>query len=631
MNQDILISKIVPNPTDTTWAQAYTTLNVYITLSIESSETKKSVASQGKELLEKLQREFFALDDKSLENIKKAVENVSTTITEDYKYSILVGSIVQGVLYIVIASGGQVIIKRAGKTGIIATGIPNELHGFSGKLMHDDIIIFETSDFAEKISLAELSPQLTTSDVSQITENITPLVHGESKGTESAIVLHYNDIGANSVTPTPSEDSDQELEEVPADELNISQENEKEIQETTYEEENLWTKTREDRSIESLGEEDQIHEDQNPKENRPFITLPTFNFVNKRIIIIGAVAVLVIVLVGGVLFQINKQNSDKKLAEFNTIYLPIKNKFDEGVNLISLNKTLALEDLTQTQQLINENLDKFPENSEEHKKLLDLKSQIESKISELGGGGSATNITEFLKPTGDIKSITAISAKGGNLAILDSDGEQVATVTTEGKIQKTYDIEDKAKYITTDEKFIYTLGDTITQVDLGNGNVEVLTEEPTGSSIQSFGSNVYTFTGSDVLKYRAPSYTESSYFTEEPTLKASITDMAISGPVWLLEKNGSVERFTKGINDDIELSGLTGAIGEGAKIYADADLDNVYILDVKNQRVVVIDEEGAFQRQYEGSFMKNANSFAIDEENSVGYVVSKNIVYSFEL
>jgi len=97
--------------------------------------------------------------------------------------------------------------------------------------------------------------------------------------------------------------------------------------------------------------------------------------------------------------------------------------------------------------------------------------------------------------------------------------------------------------------------------------------------------------------------------------------MAISGPVWVLEEDGTIERFTKGVKDDFEATGLNAPIGAGSKIYAEPELDNVYILDVKNQRVVVFDDKGSFVTQYEGSFIKNSINFAIDD----------NTVYSFDL
>jgi hypothetical protein len=621
MNQDILLSKIVPNATDTTWAQAYTTLNVYITLSIEKESGKSPVTPYGKELLEKLQREFFALDDKSLENIKKAVGNVSKTIEKGYRYSILVGAIVNNILYIVVASAGQVAIKRGEQTGIIATGVENELHGFSGKLEHDDIIIFETGDFTEKIPLESLSEYLSSKDVLQIAENITPLVHENSKGTESAIIIQYKDMN--------------NVEHVATDDFEIGegeQTKEEKEPEEKYIPENLWTKERhENRNIEELADDNNQEEEyEEPKKRRQF-ELPSFSLANRRVLILAISVVLIIILVGGILFQLYQKNQAQKTAEFNKVYDPIQEKFNEGKNLESLNKSLALDDFTATSKMVNEILSKYSKGSDEYTKLTELKSESESKISELAGGSSAKNVKEFLKPGNKIKSITAVSAKGGTLVLLDSQGEQVMTIDTNGTIKKTYDIKNSDKFISSDDKFIYTMGTSITSIDRGNGKVTTIIKDVKGDSFDIFGSNVYTLTNGDILKYKAPSYDPNSYFTDKPAFKNTPQDIGISGPIWVLETSGTVERFTKGKNDNVELSGLSGPIADNAKIYADPDNDNVYVMDVKNQRVVSFNEEGEYQTQYEGSFIKDATSFAIDEKNNAGYVVSKNTLYSFDL
>ena len=621
MNQDILLSKIVPNPTDTTWAQAYTTLNVYITLSIENQTGKASVTTQGKELLEKLQREFFALDDKSLENIKKAVGNVTKTIDERYHYSMLVGAIVGDILYIVIGSMGQVTIRRGSSSGIIATGIENELHGFSGKLQHDDIIVFETGDFAKKLPLSELSEYLSASDVLQIAENITPMVHEGSKGSEAAIIIQYKDL--NNIQKSGQKDFDVMEEEEPV---------EKELSEEEYKPENLWTKElHENRGIENISGEEEISEEESTetKSRIPF-KLPAITF-GKRTLVAGVVILLIAILVGSIGYTGHLKSQEKNKAEFSKVFQPAQDKYDEGVKLESLNKSLALEDFNAASSLTKGALSKFSKGSLEYQKLSDLQSKIDGKISGIGGGSSAKNIKEFLKPSGDLKSITAITAKGGTLLVLDAAGKQVATVSTDGKIKKTYNIAEGDSFISSDDKFIYTMGSTITSIDRGNGEVKQVVKGVKGTSFDIFGSNVYSLTGANILKYKAPSYEGASYFTAKPEFKHTPTDISISGPVWVLEENGTIERFTKGKNDGIALTGVTGPLAEGGKIYADPDNTNVYIMDVKNQRVVILNSEGVYQNQYEGSFIKNGISFAIDEKSKAGYVVSKNTIYRFDL
>ncbi len=627
MNQDILLSKIVPNSTDSTWAQAYTTLNVYITLSIESNHAKASVTTHGKELLEKLQREFFALDDKSLENIKKAVGNVTKTIEPDCNYSMIVGAIVGDVLYIVIGSTGQVVIKRNDSSGVIATGVEGELHGFSGKLKHDDVIVFETGDFAKKLPLTDLSEYLDSSDVAQIAENITPIIHESAKGTECAIIIQYKNLSDIQVSEEKDFPLGNNKEE---DEIEDDQ---KEVVEEQYSPQEIWGKEPHDHNgIEELSEEEHFEEEEQKEKKSliPSFKMPKFAF-GKKTIILGIVVLLITVLVGSIAYSGYLRTQQQNIAEFNKVFQPAKEKYDEGEKLESLNKSLALEDYNASATITKAAISKFSKSSTEYQKLSELQSKIDAKIASLGGGSSAKNIKEFLKPGGDLKSITAITAKGGTLLVLDKTGKQVATIGTDGKVKKTYDIKEGDSYISSDDKFIYTMGDAVTSIDRGNGDVKQLFKDTKGTSFDIFGSNIYALSGSDILKYKAPAYEEASYFTDKPSFKSTPTDISISGPIWVLEANGGIERFTKGKNDDIELSGLTGAIASGAKIYADPDNTNVYVMDVKNQRVVVLNDKGEYQTQYEGSFIKDGISFAIDEKNKVGYVLSGNLIYSFDL
>lgn len=631
MNQDILLSKIIPNSTDTTWAQAYTTLNVYITLSIENPASS-SITSYGKDLLEKLQREFFALDEKSLDNIKKAVRNVSSQIDDSYKYSILVGTLVKNIFYIVIAGDGQVIIKREGKIGVIARGVEGQLHGFSGKLKHDDVVILETADFAQKMPQSKIEEYLSSSDVSQIAENITPLVHNEPKGTEAAIVLQYKDMEGLSDTFSDLQDQEQEIEE--SEEQNDTPQN-------------LWTKTpvEENRNIEELADDQhQEEEDQESIITAPFETHSkkrfSFNFtflkftkINKRSIIVIAIICLVVILAVSLTLENNKKLDAARKAAFEKIYNPAKEQFEEGDSLLTLNKSLAFEKLASSQKLIKDNLSNFPKDSSEYQQLSDLLSKVENEIKQTGGGSSAKNIIPILKESSRLKSISSVTYKGGKIIVSSLDDKKTAIVDTDGSIEKTFDTKGVSpQFITADDKFIYAYdGTKISQIDKGNGNAKVIVDSASGISFDTFDSNLYVLNNNSIDKYKSPSYQKSSYLNSKANFASTPIDMSISGPIYVLEQNGDIESFTKGNKDSFSVSGLKSPVSSTSHIYTDSDFNNIYILDPKNQRVVVLNNKGEFQNQYEGDFLKNSKSFAIDEKDKKGYVVSNNVLYSFDL
>jgi len=646
MNQDILLSKIVPNATELTWSQAYTTLNVYITVSIESAQTTGTVASEGKEILEKLQREFFALDEKSLENIKKAVENVAKTIQPEYEYSILVGAIVKNVLYIVIASDGIVILKRGEKVGVVAQGKKGELIGFSGRLEHDDIVSFETGGFNDKIPLSTMQEYLSANDVSQISENLTPLVHGESKGTEAAIILQYKDLDRSADTSDAEEFMPQALQpkdEKEEKEEDLTTETEPENPEEELEREdevnaNLWTKP--PKTNEEMGPIEQLANE--PPEKHGFSpSFPSVSFLkgvprllkpnNKRGIIILVAGLLIFLLIGSIAFETNRRASAERQAEFAKIYDPARTTFDEGAALENLNKSLALEKIVEAEKMVEESLSKFPEGSKEYEELAALLQQIQAKIEEIGGGGQVKNLATLTETSNELPSIDAVTVKGGALTVVSEKGKRIATLTSDGDIEETFDTEITGDRISADETYVYILGSGVERIDKGNGNADTILEESEGRAIDIFGSNFYILQGDDIEKYRAPSSTSTSYFAEKPTFEATPISFSIDGSVWVLEENGAISKFTRGERDNFEIKGLLAPFGSDSSIYTDSDYQHLYVLDSQNQRVVVLSKNGEFQNQYEWNGFENATSFAIDETNKKGYVTANNTLHSFDL
>lgn len=188
---DVLLSKIAANATDIAWSQAYSTINFYLAISLSSDESGKSIAASGKETLERIQREFFALDEKNLETIKQAVQNGIEAHASSLSLSVILATILDSVLYIVTVNNAAAVLKRGEEVGIIAQGEENQVHGFSGLIQPHDVIVLETVGFAEKLPLDQLKPLLSTDNVTEISEVLTPLIHENSSGTEAALIMQY--------------------------------------------------------------------------------------------------------------------------------------------------------------------------------------------------------------------------------------------------------------------------------------------------------------------------------------------------------------------------------------------------------------------------------------------------------
>lgn len=615
MNKDynILLSKVVANATETTWAQAFSILNLYIVVSLSQDGIEESITAYGKEVLEKLQREFFAIDDKNLSTIKQALVNTIEIINPETQYSLVLATVVDSVIYIVIASSGQVLLKRGEHMGIVAKGEAGEVAAFSGTLENNDIVVLESHDLAEKIKPAAYKDILQTPDVTAIAETLAPIVQSpDALGTEAAVILFYNKPQSESdETPIAETDKPEEQEDI-------------------------------------MPESEEIEPIEEKKDKKKFqITLPALPLeklrripLNKRTMIIAVVVVLVIVLFAGIFMENSRRHNQQNQQNLAAILAPAQQDYDAGVGLETLNKPLALNSLMNAHNLLSNNKNKFPNNSSEQKQITDLLTKVDAEIVKLGGNpnGKKQAMSVFFDPSASIGTVNlvvlaqstpvTINKSNGNLTVLNSDGTVKQKIDTD-----TSNIIDA----TAEENFVYLLtSKKVVQVNTETGDTKTLiTDVPSNAkAIQTFTGNVYILDPAkqDVRKYVASDFDSSaSYFSDNVTFDSNPVSFAIDSSVYILENNGSIKKFTRGTSDSFSVNGLSTPLGSNARILTSADDTNIYILDPSNGRVVVLQKSGHFSTAYSYDKLKNGNSFAVDEVDKKAFVISGNKLYSFNL
>ena len=587
MAQNILLSKIVANPTDTTWSQAYSTLNLYIVLSIRSESTESGIVTSGKELLEKIQREYFSLDEKSIVNIKEALGKALEG-TDINSISCVLSTIQDRTLHLIIVNQGEIILKRDGKVGVVGKDEEGKIVAFSGNIKSDDIVIIGTGDFSKKIPVEKLSSILDGLEVSEISEHLAPLIHEESQGTEAAIVLQYK-----SIENPPQEEAIKTPE------------------------------PQEDDSIEELG-----HEEEKPKIKIPNLNIPnlSFNITNlgrKKITII-AIVLLIVLLVGSILFEQNRQESSRRKKELSEILTPAKDKYDEAVALVSLNKGLAYEEFDSLKSTLEGSREKFAPNTSERKTLNEFIGKVEGKIGELGAEATIANQKVVYE------NVDFVSFRDGKLVAVDLDGK-IFLLSSDGKVEKEIDSENgNAKSVVADERFVYILGtEGITRTTKSGGTTTIAESPESTISIDNFGSNVYGLNTKAKTVDKYVGETRSDYFVEDIALE-NPRSMSIDASIWIIDGK-KIRKFTRGREDSFSIQGLTGSLGDGSKIFTSLDYSNIYILDPKNVRIISIKKDGEFEKQYSWKNLSSATSFSVDEEGETIYVVIGAKLYSFDL
>ncbi len=105
--------------------------------------------------------------------------------------------------------------------------------------------------------------------------------------------------------------------------------------------------------------------------------------------------------------------------------------------------------------------------------------------------------------------------------------------------------------------------------------------------------------------------------------------LTIDGSVFILQKNGGVERFDNGGEVEFELGVVDPPLTNATNIWTDADSDFLYVLEPDTKRIVVFNKEnGAFIVQYRSEAFQNLSDIIVDESAYSIYLLSGSKLYS---
>ena len=587
---NITFAKIVANPNAYSWSQAYNAGKLFAVISLETTrevEEKDYLNVLGKEILDTLEQEFFTLETKDLASIKQAVTTTSEKIPNEVSCSFVIATYVLDVLYLYILGGGKVSLKRDGKLGSLldSSDIDSKsLKDASGYLQNEDIVILQTKQFANIISIHTLSEFLDNSVPSEIAEHIAPLVHEKDEAGAASIIINYK-------LAQKSED------------------------ETFLEEKTEEPKTEQEESpspfySSSINEDSKLTNKIKPLFSEVFSVFklrPRGELNHPRKVILTIVIVISVVFIGSIIFAVKKQGDSKNQSIFQSIYPQASKKYEEGKGLLDLNSGLAQDSFNQAKKLLEDGKNKLPQNSSEEKKLLALLTQVNQSLNQ--------------SPKPNTVNAKAVDITSSNMLYAES--------------------KNQGLYFTATTDNIYALtADSIYSLKADGAGKKTLVENDsawtTAGGLATYFGNFYVLDKkqNQILKFveSDSTYTKSDYFSDNSSVNFSkAISMAIDSSIYVLSTNGTISKFNKGALESFTVSGLDKEFSNPTRIFTNADLSYVYVLDNGNSRIVVLEKEGKYKNQYQASIIKVAKDFDINEKNSKAYVLSGGKVYEIDL
>ena len=128
-----------------------------------------------------------------------------------------------------------------------------------------------------------------------------------------------------------------------------------------------------------------------------------------------------------------------------------------------------------------------------------------------------------------------------------------------------------------------------------------------------------------------PDAPEGYFPAGTPMDLAGVVDMSIDGSIYLLYSNGSMLKFFAGKVADFNLTGLDMPLRSPTAMFTDDHTMSISIADAGNQRIVQIDKDGKFQRQFRlaenPQILGQVKSLYVNESGGEFYFVTENALY----
>jgi sugar lactone lactonase YvrE len=160
-------------------------------------------------------------------------------------------------------------------------------------------------------------------------------------------------------------------------------------------------------------------------------------------------------------------------------------------------------------------------------------------------------------------------------------------------------------------------------------------------AVASYFGNLYILdpSANRLLRYlpTADGYSAQpdNYFAaDQPVDLSNAVDVAIDGAVYVLFKDGRLSKFESGQAVEFNITGLDKPLKNPVSIFTgpDEQVQYLYVADTGNQRIVQLEKDGRFVRQFkpragEDVSFANLQDIYVDEIGSRLYILDSNNLY----
>lgn len=569
------IASVVGQISDTRWGQVLQSPHAYAV--VEVYAPNGAARQIGINVLTKLTNELNPLPE-TLKETKAIVDSLRS----DEVVTLIVMVKVGAILYVVSHGGGKVFLKRNKLLAKLVDG-PNAI---SGTLQLLDTVIAASSCFVSILGETELASVFDNITPQEAAEKLTLLLHkhGEASEGGAACIYHVTDIQSQ------------------ANDVNTSE---------------VVTESSASSIIHAVRQRVKlVLRHVVPVDGRILLRRwyrKIQDMIRGRSLMSFIPSILFFLFVISVVLGIRYQVTSASNSRIHNTIVEAEHAFEEGTALLDLNPVKGRERLAHAKTLLEPFKARRVTTSDLRKaqrlytdvslsltkamQVYTVSPELYFDLSLLKAGGKAEDMSLFNE----------------SLGLLDSVGKTVyalGVANKNGVIVGGGDAFSSAKHIAAYGDFLYVVtGTGISVVDIKEQKTkpDVIKMDPEWGSIEDvdvFGGNIYLLDTqkSRIWKYVATDkgFTELREYLNPDSFPdlSKATNMSIDGSVWLGTSIGQILRFTQGKENTFVPLGVQPELGKYLKVYTTDTIQNVYVYDRDNSRIVIFDKDGFYLSQY---------------------------------
>jgi hypothetical protein len=357
-------------------------------------------------------------------------------------------------------------------------------------------------------------------------------------------------------------------------------------------------------------------------------------------------AILILLIISGVFGFYNYQNK-KELDRLSLLLDPINIEVNLAKETIESDPIQARETISslieKLSTLENENKD-----STAVKIFSTTKQELSVYLESISGREELQELDIFydLRLAKSDFISTGIDISKNKLVLFDTEMKQILLLDHDTKQVLVRDLSQRETLISAvlKDETVVTLVDGIYKFPADLDSQTELEEvrslgdsNKTATLLDAYDRFVYVVNPTKRNIYRY-SETEDGYSEPVGWMKSvtglkydDLLSIAVDGDVWLTTSDGQLKKFSSGREETISLRGLTVPFKEDIYVYTNENLQNLYVLDSANNRVVLLSKDGDFIKEYKSVSLGAASNIAVSEELKKIFVVSGSIIYQVSL